>query len=624
MPPVMQRRDLLRTGLYALAAPLLGAVPAAAGSDRPIVSCAIHPAIGIARVGNSPDQWFLGPETPGPLRPPEGGAKDASGRLKRQGARFRIYGLDAAGRVVRELTADEAEITWTVELANTKAAWYAFQMALDIPEAAGSTSKATRRAPVRTPRRNAHLQGAARARLAIRPGPRSITVGPGDRTARAEFDSGTFLGQRVPLGAMRADASGRLLVVGGFGHSAAIPATHGAPDYRNNDFWHDDVSDGPVDAVVRLNGRTLPVTGAWVVVAPPAFAPGITPVVTLYDLIAAASASPADRTPSFARDIYPIFERLALHQWVNAGFAREFGHGAADDFLAPATIAQLADPSAESGLARRQLFRRFRDPAYRAIEAQALPPYYGDTEDEPPPGPRGFMALLPHQHRALARWAAGDFVADLPREGVRFARSLDEIPVPEQPAALDRAQLDAASGGPFHPGCEVAWIVRRPQLYAAPFRFKRRAGRERDYGPVMTAAIALRRDGPLAGLAAGDITRWMAVPWQVDAANCSSGYTPEVDPYLPAFWPALVPNDVLAEAQYRALMAAGDAEARATALAFARRVKWLRGFASDMAARNTEMIARWHRLGIVAERPGPAAGPARVWVESGRDLPEEP
>jgi hypothetical protein len=48
----------------------------------------------------------------------------------------------------------------------------------------------------------------------------------------------------------------------------------------------------------------------------------------------------------------------------------------------------------------------------------------------------------------------------------------------------------------------------------------------------------------------------------------------------------------------------------------------MRGFAEETAARNADMLARWHRLGIVAERPGPASGPARVWVESGRFLPE--
>jgi len=40
-------------------------------------------------------------------------------------------------------------------------------------------------------------------------------------------------------------------------------------------------------------------------------------------------------------------------------------------------VAQLADGSREAALLRRQVFRRFRDPGYAAIEARALPPYYG-------------------------------------------------------------------------------------------------------------------------------------------------------------------------------------------------------------------------------------------------------
>ena len=30
-----------------------------------IVSCIIHPGIGVARIGNSPDGYFIGPEVPG-------------------------------------------------------------------------------------------------------------------------------------------------------------------------------------------------------------------------------------------------------------------------------------------------------------------------------------------------------------------------------------------------------------------------------------------------------------------------------------------------------------------------------------------------------------------------------
>ena len=69
-----------------------------------IVRAAIHPAIGIARVGDSLEDYYFGPEVACPEPRPPGFYKDASGALKREAALFRIYGYDAAGRVVAELT----------------------------------------------------------------------------------------------------------------------------------------------------------------------------------------------------------------------------------------------------------------------------------------------------------------------------------------------------------------------------------------------------------------------------------------------------------------------------------------------------------------------------------------
>ena len=95
----------------------------------------IHPAIGIARLGDSPDDFFIGPEAPGippTLNKPDGSStqpgkyKDKQQQIKRQGARFRIYEYteDTAGVVtkVREITATEGQIEWEVHLANGKAA----------------------------------------------------------------------------------------------------------------------------------------------------------------------------------------------------------------------------------------------------------------------------------------------------------------------------------------------------------------------------------------------------------------------------------------------------------------------------------------------------------------------
>ena len=114
------------------------------GKDSRIVRAAIHPAIGIARVGDAQDSFFIGPEVTTPL-PEEAGFYRDGDCLKRQAAKFRIYGYNANNEVVRELTAENASVKWTVELANRKAQWYRFITAMDIPETANLS----------VPRRNA-------------------------------------------------------------------------------------------------------------------------------------------------------------------------------------------------------------------------------------------------------------------------------------------------------------------------------------------------------------------------------------------------------------------------------------------------------------------------------------
>lgn len=47
-------------------------------------SAKIHPAIGIAWVGNRPDEFFIGPELPLDRTVPPGGYKDNQCRVKRQ------------------------------------------------------------------------------------------------------------------------------------------------------------------------------------------------------------------------------------------------------------------------------------------------------------------------------------------------------------------------------------------------------------------------------------------------------------------------------------------------------------------------------------------------------------
>lgn len=513
--------------------------------DDAIVSAAIYPPIGIARVGNSPTEWYYGPEIPEPLPHPAGFYRDSTGALKREAARFRIYGLNAQGVAVRELTgADGVDIEWTVHLANQKAAWYEFQIALDIPEAADAPPSY---------RRNAQVQD--RASLVIDPGARSISGRNHDAVA---FDSGHFVGKPVYLGELHTDEAGRLVVLGGYGKSAPY---NGAPavTFGNNDGWHDDTADGPVTATVKLDGRTLTVAPAWIVVAPPNYGPQQKSVRTMWDLMRDIAYKlgflPKPKRPSFTSDILPIFERLSDLQWVNEGFARGFGWGSPYDFTSHAWKATLADPSAENMGNRRQLYNQFRQADRDSWSPVPWPWVYGDAMSVPAAKtPRQFTQLTPTQLKFLDQWAQGDFIADYDPQAVK-PKDLEALSVSEQPAALTRAALEFCLADAFHPGCEMTWPVRSENMYMAAFRFLHAPDSpEPDYGPVMTTEICDTPEGPLWGQRPGSITRWMAVPWQTDTASCRSGYDKNYDPYLPTFWPARVPNEVLTPSAYEKVM----------------------------------------------------------------------
>ena len=347
----MNRRQLLTYGAFGLggaafAPGLAWNRPLAArgqGDRGQIEQIVIHPAIGVARVGNSPHEWFLGPETPGPHPVPPGGFKDAAGRIKRQAARFRLYGLDGDGAGRRRGDGRRRRHPLDASISPTRKPPGTTSILLSTsprPRASPprrckprqirpALSAATRQSPIApacglTP---GHARSPGRTRM-----PTEQMPAPGSTAAGSSA-------AEVPLGELRTDADGRLLVFGGMGQSG--PAVPGmiAVTFANNDLWYDDTSDGPVEATVRIDGREIPVTGAWVVVAPPNYAPGIQSVVTMYDVIfeAATYLTPELRParPSFTRMIYPLFERLVQNQWVNAGFLRDFGWGSPSDFLAP-------------------------------------------------------------------------------------------------------------------------------------------------------------------------------------------------------------------------------------------------------------------------------------------------
>jgi len=572
-------------------------------ADRRIVKAAIHPSIGVARVGNSAAEFYIGPEVADPTPQSPGFYRDRTGALKREAARFRVYGLNAEGQIVAELNAGNAQVEWTVHLANKKSAWYQFQLALDIPEAASAPPSLLRNAAA-----------ADRARLVIDPGPRRVK-GSNQRGGKQHtFDTGRFMGKPVYLGEVQTDEAGRLIVLGGRGVSASYDNSK-AVTFANNEGWHDDISDGPVTAKVVYEGQELEVDPAWAVVAPPNYAPMQKSVRTMWDLMRdvaiKANMLPRPARPSFDRDIRPLFERMSRLQWVNAGFAATFGWGSPEEFGRPELLARLADPSPDAREMRRTLANHFRVFDRDSWSPTPWPWLYGDAMNIPPAQtPRQHVQLTDTQLGFLRQWADGDFEADYDPQR-RPPHTLDEVPVAEQGAMLDRAALEYCLADAFHPGCEMTWPMRSETIYMAPFRLLHAPADwiEPDYGAGLIQDTLSLPNGPLAAQVPGGVTRWMALPWQTDTASCRSGYLKTYDPYLPTFWPARVPNQVLTEENYEIVMDASRPLGERLA-AFANRASWLRPLGSvSYTDQINNMIERFGELGVVEVREGPQDDP---------------
>lgn len=574
-----------------------------------IVRAGIYPPIGVMRVGNSEDEYFIGPLVDEPLvEPDEYAYRDKTGAIKRQVAQFRIYGFNAAGKAVKELTSENAKITWHAHLANQKASWYQFQIALDIPDAND---------PSIPPSLLRNIDVKDRDTLLIDGGSQSISK---PNVNKGHTFEGKFQSKNVYLGEMRTDEKGRLLMFGGHGKSENINGDI-AITFANNEGWYDDTSDGPITAEVEYEGVALNVDPAWVVCAPPDYAPMQKSVRTMWDLMrdVAVQSGMLERParPSFKKDILPIFERMTNLQWVNAGFAAAFGWGGQFNYTSLEWVKKLGDPSSANYEMRRTISNNFRRFDVSGAEAPQLWPWlYGDAVAIPSNGSvRQHSTLSDLQLSFLDQWVEGDFDADFntPHLSPQDPMSIDNYPVSEQPDMLTKAAMDFCLADAFHPGCEMTWPMRTSGMYSDPFRLKHAPKTPKTdrnyYGSTMNGDVITMPAGPLlGGQVPGGITRWMAIPWQTDTASCRDGYTTSYDPYLPTFWPARVPNNILSEERYKETIDPRLSE-ETRKEAFAYRYFWLDDLPMDGEAPTqtnqiNKMIKYFDKLAIVQPRPG--------------------
>lgn len=399
----------------------------------------IHPGIGVARLGNSEgDDHFIGPEVPDFrfVPPPNGKYRNDQDLIRRQGVRFRIYEHtygrpgDREPLSVREITAEEAEIRWSVHLANNKSYYPDFQ-----------------------------------TRFPNDPGAKMVD-GPGQKVEV----HGAVADVPVQLGTLLTDAAGRLAVLGGFGRSGPFHPNAGDPTGIHNAGWYDDTSDGPVRAMIKLHGADRPVEAepAWVLCGVPAYAAPVDCVVTLYDVawdvaVRQPGWLPPPNRVSFLRDIYPVLFRAVLAQWVSSAAQGGHGQGRPGNFLEPRLFDLLKSNSTEPEplRVRRGVFGKLRRPGGGGGNMPLL---------------SGSLSLTPTQYQQFYQWAEGDFVPDWPEgcspEDSPPHKPFEDLTPWEQTVALDRAGLETTIGGSFNPGIEAGQIMAS-SIYEAPLRIAR-------------------------------------------------------------------------------------------------------------------------------------------------------
>ena len=593
---------------------------------------AIGPSIGIARVGNSPDSFYIAPDaisglpfecdSAGNLQEIDGlpvavrKFKDAHGRIRRQAALFRIYRFEDGKPAVEVTLSDNSvkEILWTAHLANKKACWYNFA------ELEGNLLYGEKNS---YKNRGIQLRNAGattvedRRKLIIDPGPRTVA---GARQ-RADFSSSTVphdypfasfpakvtFGERITnLGSMLTDDAGRLLLLGGFGNSGGDSSIN---SFAGADTWHDDISDGPVTCVLTLKTGEVIGLSAWCIVGSPKFVPEIANIVTLadtmYDVavrelnyapkIFMNGAYQSDYVANFDRDIRPILDRPAAYRWV--------ANLPSMNSVSPPPFDARDNTTVTEGL-RKAYLALFRNPG----PANQIGPENNQLFSSNGPHPNGFplmplnsgsnsvsnqmidkfLALTETQYFFLSQWAAGKFTSSA-------------LPDQDIVLKLSEASVGNCVGGPFCPGIEVTWSTRNANIYSDLYHVRHRHDgtwyKQHGLDPVEDETAD--KDG----CEPGDMTKRMAIPWQADFFQCSIQFINFTNPktnkgtgipapptYYAYWWPPQSPWQVITGD-----LEIGEQDAAGTPAGY--QVLYSRGI-------NTfaQMVSSWYYMGFVVNQ----------------------
>ena len=177
---------------------------------------------------------------------------------------------------------------------------------------------------------------------------------------------------------------------------------------------------------------------------------------------------------------------------------------------------------------RAKIFSVLREPAYCIIEKgkvvdryknnptaikQAtttyMPPLAGDEGDPIAGDPTTWLSLTNMQYKKFKNWSENNF-SDTPLTPPSDLKSKID--------SLTKNVLVNCAGGAFYPGIEITCVSRDPNLYSEAFRINHKV------------------------MSAGDISKYMALPWQADFWECQQHW-----------WPAQRPDDVIPNAEFESI-----------------------------------------------------------------------
>ncbi|MEN9867707.1 MAG: hypothetical protein RL748_3297, partial [Pseudomonadota bacterium] len=454
-------------------------------------------------------------------------------------ARFRIY-LDREDGSSKEVSLGNGlqSITWTVHVANKKAAWYEFS------ELQGNTMLSPPGTSQNTyqnqgvPLRNASFAG-NRNTLITDPGPCSVDKPDTWR----EFDgSNAPPGYSVnfpaggasvspyavaTLGRMKMGKEGELYVLGGYGNAGTTVANNPLGSFAGADNWFDDVSDGWVRADIVTSSGETQTLWAWVVTGAPKLAPELNNISSLADThidlgVRWMNLCPALYNPdtlfddtyqaSIPRDIEPIFKAMKEYRWV----------ANVDAMVSWATAIDIYDAPLPQRLALFKMLRNPGDgsqnhPPELAPECQQLQAENGFPLMPLNSGDNSisnvyiekFMALTPTQYFLLKQWAHGCCVKEMKHDWASWVHP------------LDFASAGNVVGEPMAPGIEVTWSMRNPVIHVGGDPFRVKVNPEYALTPDYSLDWQLDETMTGNGCQPGDLTKRMAIPWQADFYDCS-------------------------------------------------------------------------------------------------------